>query len=342
MSKIFSDSDIKKLFRKIETPEYNAVDDVMRKIKTRSAIPRKKHAIVTAAAVVSIIILLTGAAGYFIDYKSIDFFGNETIQRIFRGKDMRERTLSDPRSEEQRLFENEFFNGENGGIVWEGIFDSLETNIGTNIVPYTRRIDDFTELENYLSGSIFSLPAYIPAEYEFSHAEIEHFLSEDDLKRSRLIYSEEKFGVLYEKYTFNEIDAGKIKRIFIYYKKGENENFYIHCYLGDSVVKIGGPAEMKSEVLTLPNAEKSIFTSYSFVDFGKETTQSTVHLSSDIVPVKTLYPHILNESVYKRAVDGNNMDKYSETHSAILYHIDSYYLSRDEIIKIAGSIDLLK
>ena len=284
----------------------------------------KLHFVIAVTLIAAL--FLMSATGYYVlvTYKVFDADGNFSIKNFW------ERQGTRPSNEvlERLIFEDEFFRDTENtfGIILYG-------NGDLGIRHIKRAIYDYDELQKYIDGDIIKLSGYIPAGYEFSNAMINFYLDENfKFETAELINRVEKFGNTYEKYYIPE-NPKNISELYVAYMKEENGKemwIWYNIWLGaasDINVNIGGLERTEGEILQMPQFDRNLFlTTPDYINIdGINYTHRTFD-GIKIIPTIT----------YLRVF--SNRIQYDAEYGTVRYQIDTNFLSRDEIIKMAESI----
>ena len=326
--------DIKNIFGQIETPEYNATDDIKNKInqgyKIKPKMSRMKRTAIIAAAIMIVLVLMSAG----IQFIRIKVF-NEDGSFYFI-----DRRLSDkfrmPRTDEQGLFEREFFDQQNNENLFVRTVNPYNGGFA-NSNPY-RTITSFEELQNYVDDEVYKIPQYLPDGYIFKQADISFYLDEDfDLGNAELVERVEKFDNIYEKYYIPE-NPKNIDYISVSYTNGNSDDadLYYSIYLHESGalnMTFSGNENTEYEKLDLSqflrSAMLSTYYNYTSYENGKAFTSYWV-TGLNTIPVR--YGLNLSQEYH-------NKREYGTVQYNIVWNcLDDNINARDEIIKIAQSI----
>jgi hypothetical protein len=311
-------------------------DDITQKRQRKNKRPRFNKIAIIAAVMVVVLMLMGAGAAIYSEMIYFDLYGNIRFSAPYTSQ-----------RHEMDIFEYELWENKQDNEVWFMIKE-LSQKRGEQIVVLnpSKTITDYEELKSYLNSdgeTIFKLPEYIPDGYEFSKAKIEFNLDENiDYEGLERVYYEEKFGNIYEKYIFPEVDKS-INSISVFYsdcaEKNEKIIYYnIHLAMSDiENIRFGGPTmsnTTESEILEIPQFYHSII----FTDDNKAENYTINNLFAleMIQPVNILHMKIVSQTWqnYKKDYDKNDM--YDEFDS-IIYSL-SALVPRSELIKMAESI----
>ena len=341
-----NEKDIKNIFEKIETPEYNAVEEIMRRINSEQGQPEVKtkaglkHKILVIAMAVVVMSTLISAAYKVYEADIMDFLGNitGTAQNylVFKG--------TETRSEEQIAFETEFLIRKDGQIPLITLMDDKGNYAGSQIADMRYSINSLEEMKSHMNGTVFEFPEYIPTDYEFESAYVEFYFDDADILNSKLIHSEEKYGNVYEIYAFDEINALNEKKIFtvsIQYKNSEADVLWYYGNIVDTKLsRILIIENMETETLAIPGYDGSVLSSYSWRENDKDFTQLQLHLmKAGISPIQTRNLTNFNREHREKILQENIKELYGMANDGVAYTISSESLDRTELIKIAENLE---
>ena len=310
-----NNEDIKNMFDKIQTPEYDPAiikNEVDKKInqgyKTKPRISRRKRAVIIAAAVMAMLFMM-GMGEYLMRITVFDADGNRDIWQGPLWQRLRQ-----PSNDEQAVFEREEYYANNENLLL--VITFAEPGVTGKTNPQ-RSIYDYDELQKFTDGEIFKLPQYIPEGFEFTSATVTFFIGEDfDYENTEPVYREEKFGNIYEKYYIPENPA-HLEIISVSYKK-DDANFYIYNNrLGDipadEVRYVSFAPDSKYEKLNMPEYYNAVM----LTEIWNRGIIYSFHAVSPVPP---------------------KQEYYNQRNITVNYNINPSDMPRGEIIKIAESI----
>jgi iron complex outermembrane receptor protein len=173
----------------------------------------------------------------------------------------------------------------------------------------------------------------IPDGYEFSNASVTFFVDKDfDIENEEPVYREEKFGNIYEKYYIPE-NLDNINGIFVSYTNGDD--CWIHYYITQHPhefinTTFGGTENTEGEILQLPQFDRDILLSTDYKeDEAIFTHRSFIGINA--IPAKQIYGFDISPG-------SDTPKRRASEYGTAWYQIITYYLSRDEIVKMAESI----
>jgi len=300
-------------------------DDIMQKRQQkRKKNPRFIRKAIIAAAL-TVLLSIMSVMGYITAITVFDFDGKA---KEYTPPYYMENGSQSP---EMAAFETEFY------INDRDVFCFISYKEVSSSIPPSQKITDYEELKEYLDGDVFILPQYIPDGYEFSRADIKYNLDGNiNLEEFELIYYEEKFDRIYEKYLFpeNQKIIENLGSITITYEKnGENwekdEIIYSIEITPSKNIQFAGT---EVEKLNLPQFEKSIF-----------VKNEEHHIQYSINAIKSCSPkYCLNTvNISKIWRERHKGAVIAQEYKTAFYNIRSFDDSentRDELIKIAESI----
>ena len=323
---------IRDAYEKIDTPEYDAAKDVLRRLHST---PRKNLAlkrVIIAAAVVCLCAAAVGAVKL-IDWQSFNLFGertgDENMPLPTAGA-----MFQDPFSEYDGQFTSEAALGESRIVV-------LEDGSGSSSGTGHYKSDDFDAIAAYVNnaGSPLPLPAYVPEGYVFIWGKVEFYLDVESLK-SELVSSEVKDGKLYEVYKLPEGYDKKIEWVRLEYVGPGGSKLTCESHLGyaldeNTSFSHGAPESAAAdkieisgfdEAILIHDAEKANFYLNIAVLYKEIPEVNAVFsLASALHPSENI-PYFSEEA-------------YVHNFSAILSTIEAESLSGEEVIKIAESLN---
>lgn len=330
MKNMFDDNDIKDIFGKLELPDYDPRSEVIKKLGTKKVAPKRKIILITA--LILVILSLMGAAVNSIILTQFDMNGNKSFFSIFG----RSRKFTDTRSPEQVEFENTFMEKTRDHLIILKIKEDYSGASDSSRIE----VSEYEELKQYISGSGLRLPKYIPEGYSFKNASITFYLDEEGLNAAELLISEKKFGYIYEKYKFPESNLKNIADIVIYYEGKNGEN--IHCNIRrvhrfSENHTVGGIETSEAEVLEgFEDYRHNLFMTTFYEE--ENMTINSLYLYKDTEFITPVNPYILNND-FKKHEEERGGSIYSSKLGSVLYDISSYFIGKDEIIKIAESFE---
>ena len=275
------------------------------------------------ASIVIVAILLMSANFAMIAQRVFDADGKSFLQYI----PFRKRNPPPEGEELERLeWQNEFFAFETA----ENIFAIITFGDGSIQFNLPQRIIyDYEEFIKYTDDEIFAIPKYIPDGYKFTNAYVRFFLDKDfDTNNTEHIYREEKFGNIYDKYYITE-NIENIENIMISYAKEENGEkmwlwYYIRLEHADYIkTQISGNENTIGEVLDMPQFDRNLLQSTDDYIKGEISSTQRTFWAFNTIPTKYGYAdHRISRGEY----------------GVVAYQIDTHFLTREEIIKMAQSI----
>ena len=295
----------------------------------RADIKSFKPRIIIAATIIAALFLM-GAGFSLIAIRVFDADGNSFLQYIPFYQ--RIRPLQ---NDAQSIFEREEFYADNENLLL--FIKQKNGDVGWNDEP-KRIINDYDELQKFIDGDIFKLPQYIPGGFEFSEAVITFFIDENfDFDNAELVYREEKFGDIYEKYYIPE-NLDNLKSISIFWETNtepRNQINYGIWLIADEVndITLSGHANTEIEKFEMPQFDRAVMlTTIQKYDRDKIATYYTFNAYNPI-PAKRFYS-FFNKHLESQGVSHRIPAEYI----TVGYSINPSGLSRNEIIKIAESI----
>lgn len=323
--------------------------DIMQKQNHKRKRPKFKN-IMIIAAIMGILLILTSAAVYV--YNEIIYYdmnGNISQMNIQVHSDY------EPGSEEYE-FEREFFdyfnNKKENYVIKLRLQEDLYTgSYDAKIYPAYKTIEDYEELKEYLQNNgaeQFSLPEYLPKGFGLKYANVfVTLINGADYKDMSPVYSEEKFGNIYEKYLLPE-DQIRVERAEVYYTDGKMDFLCSISFSSGDIDNMAfgssSPYEIEPEVLDIPQFERALIMSHTgdgLLNFNSHWTIKAIKLLDEKFD-------IFDNSFISKTWRGRQNELYLKNFEtweagAVYYDITAWSnafsnISRDEIIKIAESI----
>jgi len=311
-------------------------------------VKRFKPQVVIAVTLITTLFLMSAGGVFLTVQRILTDDGRSYLQYIFR------KQYSPPQGEErERLtWENEFFSDDSeeilGLIIYGGIAMTTLGEVDWNGagVKYPAKsiygYDKFMEFMEHTDRTLFKLPEYLPEDYKFSNAEITFYIDKDfDYENAEPIEREEIYGNIYEKYYIPE-NPKNVQSINIFYTKGEDSiRFFIDLEPGllkDSSITF--PEETRIDVLKIPQFQRSSIAETDYTENVESWTMYSFNAASDISAKQILKVHMFSEryrKFWETYSKPNGSDHTEELRSAH-YLVQSHFIPRDEIIKIAESI----
>jgi len=326
-------TDIKNIFGQIQTPEYDPINDIKNKInrgcKIKPGMSHMKRVLIIAAVVMTVLILMS-ATERMIRMIIFDADGNSYIRYIPFFERFRPFKY-----DEQSVFEREFDAQENNENLLRYV-NRKDGNISWS--PPYRNIYDYNEFLKYTDGEIFKIPQYIPDGYIFDNATVYFFIDENfDFDNAELIYREEKFGNIYEKYYIQE-NLYNIQGLTVWYAKeaGHDEDFI--CYSielkNDNIndITYGGNERTVFEKFDMPQFYSAVLLAKTWGDSEEQITDYNFHAYNMISPKR--YYSFFNKNIESKGQIPLAPNQYG----IVGYYVVSHTAPRDEIIKMAESI----
>lgn len=324
---------IRDIFEQVQTPSYDVSSDVLKRILSipRKRVAIKRVAIVAAALCVSFALL---RAAKLIGWQSFNFFG-ET-----REYDDNPLVSNAEHQDPDHLtkYDNTFLSEAVAGEVRLVIVKD-EAGGGACIGP--ERTNDWDKINSFAkySNRPMELPSYIPAGYALTEGVIEFYPDADSLQ-SEMVSSEVLDGKTYETYKL-PADYGKnVCGLSLYYAdEGGNVLTYrvqLMSALGENnSINFGAPGNAVSEKIEVYGFDAAIL----ILDKAKNNGMlSSGKLYKEIPSIDAVDIFSLSSTIQQNRVLRFGDDASNTTYSAVVYSIDAENLGKEEIIRIAESI----
>ena len=329
---------IRDMYEKINTPEYDASKDVLKKIQ-----PKYHQKVVLKRVIILGIILCLGAVALgavkLIVAKMVNFDG-EISQFEYQPNPIKPTQPPETVNEDIYIDEvHEFTRAAKQGEL-RIVIDTLDSSASLNI-PHIE-VTDINDILEYAKNSniSFLFPQYMPEGYYFVDGRTSLFIGEESLN-AELTYSETKDGKLYEIYLMPEGYEKNISSFSLNYSNNKGSRL--------TYTAIVMEREYLEESFDINLTEKQTAKSISIVGFEKcliindnsenAYAKNRAYLYNKAESVKAVsdFPYRMHPETLPEGIDTKENQYY--TYSAVLYNISAQKLSEEEVIKIAESLN---
>lgn len=296
---------------------------IFRIIQQKLNLKRKRRPLLIASIFV-IIAMLTGGT-YLITVKQYDFFGGTINIQMPWHKNAANYTMS----EEQMEFEQQFFGNREDNLMRLIVQKEYSGASSSYWIP----IHNYDEIQSYIGSDIFKIPQYLPDGYRFKEGSVQYYFEDIDLE-AEPVYSEERFGKIYEKYEVPEINIENVWAIGLTYENDDGNCISYNAHLSSGSAEqtyIYADDSSNGEILELPNFKYGLLIS-------DRNLKYSLRLYNDITPVTAIENAMFNKEVRRRTLAEETTISFNTEYNGILYYLNADCLEQDELMRLIQSM----